>query len=102
MRRRRSSCLKAKAAGKATPVYVWRYDPTTDARPESAASDAVDGCRAVFLAARQRGADAIAWIAVDGYDDAEATVLFAAPPGDEHGAYVDATKPSLRQAPVFV
>jgi hypothetical protein len=69
-------------------VHIWRYDPMRDARPNSAQPGDIDDRRAVLLAAPEGGADAVAWMAVDDYDGGEATVLFAAPPGDHYPSYV--------------
>ena len=69
-------------------VRIWRYDPTRDARPTSAQPGDIDDRRAVLLAGPEGGEDAVAWMAVDDYDGGEATVLFAAPPGEEYSAYV--------------
>ena len=71
-------------------VRVWRYDPTRDPRPNSAQPGDIDDRRAVLLAAPEGGADAVAWMAVDDYDGDEATVLFAASPGEQYLSYVSA------------
>ena len=71
-------------------VRVWSYDPTRDARPNSAQPGDIDDRCAVFLAAPEGAADAVAWMAVDHYDGGEATVLFAAPPGEQYSSYVSA------------
>ena len=71
-------------------VAIWRYDPKRDAAPEIAEPGELDERRAVFLASPGEGSRPRAWIAVDGYDGTEATVLFDAPAGDEFGKYVRA------------
>lgn len=71
-------------------VRVWHYDPATDARPKAAQPGDIDDRRAVLLAAPGGNSEAVAWMAVDDYDDGEATVLFAAPAGDEYTEYVNA------------
>jgi hypothetical protein len=71
-------------------MRLWRYDPSEDARPVSAQPGDIDDRRAVLLAAPEGQAVAEAWMAVDDYDQGEATLLYAAPPGDKHTAYVDA------------
>jgi hypothetical protein len=71
-------------------MRTWRFDPATDAVPETAGPDDLDGRRAVFLAAPTESALARAWLAVDDYDGDEGTVLFGAPTGESFHDYVRA------------
>lgn len=71
-------------------VRVWRYDPANDVRPSNAEPGDVDDRRVVLLAAPEGESDAVAWMAVDDYWAREATLLFAAPPGEEYATYVGA------------
>jgi GNAT superfamily N-acetyltransferase len=76
--------------GKNCEMRVWRYDSDRDAVPDVAEPGDVDRRRAVFVAALDDDRLARAWMALDDYDESEATVLFGAPAGDQYGAYVRA------------
>jgi hypothetical protein len=71
-------------------VRVWQYDPRDDALSDLVEPGDLENRRAVLLAAPEGERVARAWMAVDDYDADEATLLFAASPGDDYASYVGA------------
>jgi hypothetical protein len=71
-------------------VRVWLYDSTRDLPPALSGPGDVEGRRVVVLAATRSEGPADAWMALDDYDGDEAALLFAAPPGEQFRAYVEA------------